>query len=52
METTRKALLQAMEAYFNGDTRRIDHARQVTEYAEGLLEPEGGDYAVVMGAAV
>ncbi len=52
METTREALLKAMEAYFNGDTRRINHARQVTEYAEGLLEPEGGDYAVVMGAAV
>lgn len=52
METTREALLKAMEAYFNGDIRRINHARQVTEYAEGLLEPEGGDYSVVMGAAV
>lgn len=52
METIRKVLIKAMEAYFNGDTRRIDHARQVTEYAEGLLEPEGGDYSVVMGAAV
>ena len=52
MNTTKAALIKAMEAYFNGDARRINHARRVTEYAEELLKPEGGDYLVVMGAAV
>ncbi len=52
MKTTREALLDAMEAYFNGDTRRINHARRVTEYAEEMLGPEGGDRYVVTGAAV
>ncbi len=41
-----------MEAYFNGDARRINHARKVTEYAEELLKREGGDYPIVIGAAV
>ena len=52
MNTTKAALIKAMEAYFNGDARRINHALRVTEYAEELLKPEGGDYPVVMGAAV
>ena len=46
------ALLREMEAYFGEDARRINHARRVTEYAEELLETEGGDYPVVIGAAV
>jgi len=45
-------LLQEMEAYFGPDQRRINHARQVTAYAEQILEAEGGDYAVVMAAAI
>lgn len=52
MDDTKVALIQAMESYFNGDTKRIDHAHKVTEYAEKLLEGEGGDYSIVMGAAV
>lgn len=48
----RVALIEAMEAYFGGDARRIDHARRVTEYAEALLNREGGDYLVVIAAAV
>lgn len=46
------ALMKAMEAYFGGDAKRIDHARKVTAYAEGLLKREGGDYSIVIGAAV
>ena len=41
-----------MEGYFGDDTKRKNHARKVTEYAEQLLKPEGGDYQVVIGAAV
>ncbi len=52
MNATRDALLGAMEAYFKGDEKRINHARRVTEYAEDLLKREGGDYSVVIGASV
>lgn len=52
MNAGKEALIRAMEAYFSGDAARIDHARQVTEYAEGLLDREGGDRSVVIGAAV
>ena len=52
MNTIKEKLMRAMEAYFNGDARRINHARKVTEYAEELLKREGGDYPIVIGAAV
>jgi HD superfamily phosphodiesterase len=52
VSTSREALLQAMEAYFGKDTKRINHARRVTAYAEKLMNLEGGDYPVVIGAAV
>src|SRR4030066_163409 len=52
MEATKIALLKAMEDYFEGDTRRINHACRVTEYAEELMQHEGGDYLIVIGAAV
>jgi len=52
MNATKAALMRAMEDYFNGDQKRINHARRVTEYAEELLEREGGDYSIVIGAAV
>ena len=52
MNTKKEALIKAMEAYFNRDTKRINHAHRVTEYAEQLWQKEGGDYQVVIGAAV
>jgi len=52
MTATRAALMRAMESYFNSDTKRIDHARRVTEYAEELLKQEEGDYSIVIGASV
>ncbi len=52
MNATKKALTGAMEAYFNGDTKRINHAHRVTEYAEELLQREGGDYPIVIGASL
>lgn len=48
----RAALIQAMEDYFNGDSRRINHAHRVTAYAEQLLQTDEGDYPIVIGAAV
>ncbi|MEW6141802.1 MAG: HD domain-containing protein [Chloroflexota bacterium] len=48
----RKALTDAMEEYFNGDTKRINHARKVTEYAEKLIDLEKGDGVIVLGASV
>jgi len=52
MNTTKEALIASMEAYFKEDAKRINHAHKVTEYAEGLLDQEGGDYPIVIGAAV
>ena len=52
MNTVKEALLGVMEAYFNGDAKRINHARRVTEYAEELLKQEGGDYSIIIGASV
>jgi HD superfamily phosphodiesterase len=52
MDATRTALIRAMETYFRGDTKRINHAHKVTGYAEELLKPEGGDYSIVIGASV
>lgn len=52
MDSKKQSLMQAMENYFKGDTKRISHARQVTEYAEELHKQEGGDYSIIVGAAV
>ena len=52
MEAIKEALLKAMEIYFQGDSKRINHAHRVTGYAEDLLERERGDYPVVIGASV
>ena len=52
MGSIKETLLKAMEDYFGEDARRINHARRVTAYAERMLETEGGEYPVVIGAAV
>ncbi|MFQ5996693.1 MAG: HD domain-containing protein [Dehalococcoidales bacterium] len=52
MNATKAALIRAMEAYFKGDVKRINHAHRVTEYAEELLQQEGGDYPIVIGASI
>jgi HD superfamily phosphodiesterase len=41
-----------MEAYFGSDRRRIEHARNVTAFAEKLLTREPGDYLVVVAAGL
>ncbi len=52
MNATRAALMKAMETYFDGDTKRINHAHRVTAYAEQLLKREEGNYPIVIGASV
>lgn len=52
MNSIKGQLLNAMRAYFGQDTKRIDHACQVTDHAERLLEQKGGDYQLVIAAAV
>jgi HD superfamily phosphodiesterase len=52
MPRFREALVAAMEAYFGDDAPRIAHAHRVTGFAEELLRREGGDYSVVIAAAV
>ncbi len=52
MDATKVALMRAMEAYFNGDAKRINHAHRVTEYAEELLKREGGDYSIVIASSL
>jgi HD superfamily phosphodiesterase len=41
-----------MENYFKGDTRYINHAHKVTEYAEEIGSKEGGDFPVVVAAGL
>jgi HD superfamily phosphodiesterase len=45
-------MMEAMEAYFGDDIKRIRHAHKVTDYAEELLRKEGGDREVVIAAAI
>lgn len=48
----REALLEAMEAEFGNDARRIAHAREVLDAAETIHASEGGDGLVVRAAAI
>lgn len=52
MDDIKTALMKEMESYFDKDIKRIAHARMVTEYAEQILNREGGDYPVVIAAAM
>jgi HD superfamily phosphohydrolase YqeK len=45
-------LIRAMEEYFGKDTKRINHAKSVLNYAEGLLITEKADKGVVITAAL
>ena len=52
MKSLKEVLMRAMEAYFAGDEKRINHAWKVTEYAEELLHREGEDYLIIIGTFV
>jgi HD superfamily phosphodiesterase len=52
-ETSLKDIfLKKMMDYFGDDKKRIIHSKEVTAYAEKILKEEGGDYNVVIPAAV
>jgi HD superfamily phosphodiesterase len=52
MEGIKDALVGAMREYFGDDARRIQHALDVTAFAERIMAREGGDYPVVVAAGV
>ena len=52
MNNLKQLITREMEAYFNGDAKRIGHAHKVTAYADELLKIEGGDSEIVIAAAL
>jgi len=52
VESLRERLIGEMKATFGSDQRRINHALKVLEYAETILEAEGGDPLCVKAAAI
>ncbi len=44
----KERVLAAMEDYFEGDSRRINHAKKVADYAAQINKYEQGDPAVIM----
>ena len=47
----RERISSEMKKYFGTDTRRVNHALKVAQYAEEILKIEGGHPLVVLGAA-
>ena len=52
MNTIKLLLVDEMQSYFGEDARWINHTTRVMDYAERMLESEGGDYIIVIAAAV
>ena len=52
MDDLKQSIDREMETYFNGDLRRIEHARKVTDFVEKLLETESGDRRIVIPAGL
>ncbi len=48
----RQKLLEDLGRFFGEDTNRIDHAKDVLEFAEELLKEETADWHVVVPAAI
>jgi hypothetical protein len=48
----RTRLIKALIAHFGEDDRRIEHALDVTKWAERILEAEGGDEDVVLAVGL
>jgi HD superfamily phosphohydrolase YqeK len=48
----KRKLLEDLEQFFGEDTERIDHAKDVLEFAEELLKEETADWHVVVPAAI
>ncbi len=45
-------LVKELEEYFGSDLKRINHAKQVMNYADELLRLEGGDRHIVIPASI
>ncbi len=48
----KERLLGELKEYFGADIKRINHARGVLGYAEEILRKEGGDWNIVVPAAI
>jgi hypothetical protein len=48
----KQILTLAVKEYFDGDEKRINHSLKTLEFAERILEKEGGNPKVVIAAAV
>lgn len=50
--TIKQELLKELEEYFGGDTKRINHAKKVMDFAEELLMQEKADWHIVIPASI
>ena len=50
--TTKEKLIKELEEYFAKDTKRIEHAQKVMDYAEELLKQEKADWHIVIPASI
>ncbi len=50
--SVKERLLKELEAYFGSDLKRINHARQVLDYANELLKQEPADWHIVVPASI
>lgn len=50
--TIKQKLLQELKDYFGADTKRINHAKKVLEFAEDLLKEEKADWHIVVAASI
>ena len=48
----REELIRELEEYFGDDSKRIDHAKKVLNFAEGLLRQEQADRHIVIPASI
>lgn len=48
----KEKLLKELEQYFGADTKRINHAKKVLDFSEELLRKVGGDWHIVVPAAI
>ena len=50
--TMKEKLIKELETYFKNDSKRINHAKKVMDFAEELLKQEKGDWHIVIPAAI
>jgi HD superfamily phosphohydrolase YqeK len=51
-QTIKDKLLEDVSLLFGDDKKRIEHAKKVTVYVQEMAEKEGGDYHILMPAAI